>query len=163
MAPAALSSENDPGSVADRLVRWALSPLLMLSAGYACLVVAREVLWVLQEREPLTALTGLALAYVAVFIWTTVWVAITIWIMRSARPACWWWATVLPLPGLAFLGVSLLHVHDWGGPLDADFGQGVALAGALLVLLAAGLYGLLPHLTRSMRRRGDDQGREAAA
>jgi len=167
MAPDAPPNDSGPGSIGGRAARWILTALLMLSAGYACWVIAGQVLWVLREREPLTLLTGLALGYVVVVVWTAVWVAITIWTVHSARRLYWLWVALVPLPGL--VGVSLLTVLAWGGPLDAEFAKGIALVGALLVLEAAGLVGLQPRFAvvaarrlRALRHKGDT-GRGAEA
>ena len=142
-------------------VRLLLIPLLFLSGGCGLWVVAREVVLSVRNGEAWSPLPTAALAYVVIIACTAVWLAFTLWLRHPTRLVTWLWATLLPLPAFVVLAVSLLKISDWGGSLDADFGQGVAFAGALLVVVGVEMAGLAPWLARrqmSRRRREEADG-----
>ena len=148
--------------------RWAAAPIL-IAAGYVCWVLARQILWGVQEREPWTLLSVASLVYLVAVAWTMVLVAVTIWGGHRSGRLFWPWALLVCGPGLAYLYHFAAVNKDWGGSLDAEFYEMIALVAALAVLALVATIGvaarLAPPVSRLLRllRRGPASRRAACA
>ena len=148
--------------------RWAAAPILV-AAGYVCWVLARQILWGVQEREPWTLLSVSLLVYLIAVAWTMVLVAVTIWGGHRSGRLFWPWALLVCGPGLAYLFHFTAVNKDWGGSLDAEFYEMIALVVALATLALTATIGvaarLAPPVSRLLRllRREPASGRAACA
>jgi hypothetical protein len=135
--------------------RWAAA-LVLLAAAYVCWVLARQVLWGVQEKEPWTLLSVASLAYLVAVAWTMVLVAVTVWSGHRSGRLFWPWSLLVCGPGLAYLYHFATINKDWGGGLGADFYEMVALAVALGLLALVAAFGcaarLAPPAVRLLRR-----------
>jgi hypothetical protein len=148
--------------------RWAAPPILA-AAGYVCWVLARQILWGVQEREPWTLLSVSSLVYLVAVAWTMVLVAVTVWSGHRSGRLFWPWALLVCGPGLAYLYHFAAVNKDWGGSLDAEFYEMIALVAALAALALVATIGvaarLAPPVGRLLRllRREPVSGRAACA
>jgi hypothetical protein len=131
--------------------RWAAAPVLA-AAAYVCWVLARQVLWGIQEKEPWTLLSVSALVYLVAVAWTMVLVAVTLWSSHRAGRLFWPWALLVSAPGIAYLYRFAALNKDWGGSLGAEFYEMIALVGALALLVLVALIGVALRLAPSARR-----------
>ena len=131
--------------------RWAAAPVLV-AAAYVCWVLARQVLWGVQEREPWTLLSVSALVYLVAVAWTMVLVAVTIWSGHRAGRFFWPWALVVCCPGLVYLYHFAALNKDWGGTLGAEFYEMIALVAALAALALVAAIGVAARLAPSIGR-----------
>jgi hypothetical protein len=125
--------------------RWAAAPILA-AAAYVCWVLARQVLWGVQEREPWTLLSVSVMIYLVGVAWTMVLVAVTIWTGHRAGRLFWPWALLVCAPGLVYLYHFAALNKDWGGTLGAEFYEMIALVAALAALALAGAIGVAARL-----------------
>jgi hypothetical protein len=134
--------------------RWAAPPVL-LAAAYVCWVLARQILWGVQEREPWTLLSVSSLVYLVAVAWTMVLVAVTVWSGHRSGRILWPWALLVCGPGLAYLYHFATINKDWGGSLDAEFYEMIALVAALGALALVATIGvaarLAPPISRLLR------------
>jgi len=131
--------------------RWAAAPVLA-AAAYVCWVLARQVLWGVQEREPWTLLSVSGLIYLVAVAWTMVLVAVTVWSGHRAGRFLWPWALLVCVPGLVYLYHFAVLNKDWGGTLGAEFYEMIALVAALAVLTLAGAIGVASRLAPPIGR-----------
>jgi hypothetical protein len=131
--------------------RWAAAPILA-AAAYVCWVLARQVLWGMQESEPWTLLSISSLVYLVAVAWTMVLVAVTVWNTHRAGRFLWPWALFVCGPGLAYLYHFAAINKDWGGGVGAEFYEMIALVAALGLLALAALVGLSARLAPPARR-----------
>jgi hypothetical protein len=135
--------------------RWAAAPIL-IAAAYVCWVLARQVLWGAQEREPWTLLSVSSLVYLVAVAWTMVLVAVTVWGGHRSGRLFWPWALLVCGPGLVYLYHFAALNKDWGGGLGAEFYEMIALVAALGTLALVAAIGcaarLAPPIARLLRR-----------
>jgi hypothetical protein len=133
-------------------LRRAAALLLLAAAAYVCWVLARQVLWGVQEREPFNFLSVGALVYLAAAVCTQVLAAVTLWWARHTGRLLWPWSLAFTAPGIAYLGRALKRNLVWGGPVGADFYFQLALFLTLVVLGCVALVFVWPRARRSWRR-----------